>query len=193
MTKYIFIDTETTGVNPKENGIIQLAGLIAFEENGTYAEMERFNYFIRPLEQNKIESRALEVNNLTTEQLMHFPEAIDVYMDFIRTMGKYIDKYNRNDKFQFVAYNARFDFDFIREWFANLGDVYFGSWFHFPPLDVMNMAAFLLNDQRKNLANFKLETVANYLGLAPEGQLHDAYTDIILTKNIYDYFIKVIK
>jgi len=188
MNKYIFVDTETTGVNPKENGIIQLGGIIAYEENGAFAEMERFNYFIRPLEQNIIESRALEVNNLSNEQLMSFPAAIEVYKEFIGVLSKYVDKYNRNDKFQFVAYNARFDFDFIREWFTNLGDPYFGSWFYFPPLDVMNMAAFLLQKERHKMENFKLGTVAEYLGLKPEGALHDAFIDILLTKAVFDKF-----
>jgi len=188
MNKYIFVDTETTGVNPKENGIIQLGGIIAYEENGALAEMERFNYFIRPSEQNIIESRALEVNNLSNEQLMSFPAAIEVYKEFIGVLSKYVDKYNRNDKFQFVAYNARFDFDFIREWFTNLGDPYFGSWFYFPPLDVMNMAAFLLQKERHKMENFKLGTVAEYLGLKPEGALHDAFIDILLTKAVFDKF-----
>jgi DNA polymerase III epsilon subunit-like protein len=85
-----------------------------------------------------------------------------------------------------VGYNARFDADFIRSFFEKCGDQYFGSWFWFPPIDVMNLALIKLMDKRATMPNFKLATVANVLGLEPEGRLHEAHADIRLTQQIFN-------
>jgi len=73
----------------------------------------------------------------------------------------------------------------MRSWFEKCGDKYFGSFFYFPPLDIMNIAIWNLIRKRRTLPNFKLETVANHLGVTAEGDFHDAMKDILITKNIF--------
>lgn len=103
-------------------------------------------------------------------------------------LGKYIDKYDRNDKYHFIGYNARFDADFVRKLFEKNGDQYFGSWFWFPPIDVMNLAAVDLLKLRNTLPNFKLATVIEKYGIKSEEEkeLHDAYTDVRLTQKLFN-------
>lgn len=183
--KKCFIDLETTGVYAKSNAVIQIAGII--EIDGELKE--EFNFTVRPIADKIIVDQALEVNRRTREEIEKFDAPQDVKDKLMALFRKYVDKYDTTDKFFFVGYNAPFDYSFLRQWFVDLGDKYFGSWFFTPPLDVMQLAAWHLKDKRHEMENFKLVTVAKYLGITiKEEDLHDAMADIILTRNIYLHF-----
>lgn len=182
MRKLCFIDTETTGTEPKVHGLIQLAGLIVIDD----AEVASFNYHIAPFEADVIEDSALVVNKISREELATFVKPRLVYDAIQSILTRHVDKFNKQDKLFFVGYNARFDADFVRAFFEKCGDTYFGSWFWFPPIDVMNLAAVRMMEDRATMANFKLATVADALGLKSKGALHDALTDIRLTQQIFN-------
>ena len=182
MIKLCFIDIETTGTDPKKNGLVQLAGIIVIDG----VEVDTFDFRLAPFEADIIEDGALSVNGIKREDLAGFSPPREVYREFCDLLGQHVDKFNKLDKSFFVGYNARFDADFIRAWFEKCGDVYFGSWFWFPPIDVMNLALVSLMDKRATMPNFKLATVAKDLGLEPEGALHDALTDIRLTQQLFN-------
>jgi DNA polymerase-3 subunit epsilon len=103
-------------------------------------------------------------------------------------LAKYCDKFNKGDKFFLVGYNNKgFDNDFLRNFFKQNGDNYFGSWFWADSIDVMVLAANYLKDERHKLENFQLRTVAKYLDIkVDETKLHDAMYDIYLTRAIYE-------
>lgn len=198
MYKLCFIDTETTGVNAKENGIIQIAGEIVLLEglttgtNGKHnAEVvDSFNLRAKPFPRDVVDPKALEVNKVSLDEITQFQEPILAYKTLSSLFAKHCDKYDKADKFFFVGYNARFDYDFMRAWWEKNGDNYFGSFFFFPPLDVMNIAIWNLIRERKTLPNFKLETVANHLDLTVEGDFHDAMKDILITKEIFLKYLR---
>ncbi len=185
--KLLFFDLETTGVNPGKNGIHQISGEIVI--NGK--TMERFDFNVQPNPKCVIEEQALQVAGVTREQVMAYPPMDVVYRDFVSMLGKYVDKYNKTDKFFLVGYNnASFDNQFLRGFFLQNGDKYFGSWFWSNSIDVMVLASAHLAERRTEMENFKLATVANFLGVqVDENSLHDAYYDIYLTKAIYDIVI----
>lgn len=103
-------------------------------------------------------------------------------------LAKYVDKFNKKDKFFLVGYNnASFDNQFLRGFFLQNGDNYFGSWFWSNSIDVMVLASNKLVERRAEMENFKLSTVAKFLGIqVSEDNLHDAFYDIYLTKAIFD-------
>lgn len=179
--KLIYIDTETDGLAPKKNSIIQLAGIIRV--NG--AE-EEFDFKMAPWSGRESDPEALAVSGRTLEEVKGYPAPAEVFRLFLGLLSKYVDKYDKKDKFFALAYNARFDEDFIRAWFEAMGDKYYGSWFWTPALDVMQVAAFHLMKERHDMPNFKLATVAKaILGLdPPEGSYHDAMFDVRATKDI---------
>lgn len=189
--KFCFIDTETTGVDVAQHGLIQIAGILS-ERNGEgrFVELDRFNMKMQPFALDKIDGSALQVNGVTvemfapTEAYGSTPES--QHKELVALLGERISKFDKRDKAFFVGYNARFDYDFVRRWFEKCGDKYFGSWFWYPPIDVMNMAALHLLNRRLDVSNFKLATVAEVLGVKPEGELHDAWTDIQLTQEIFN-------
>ena len=61
--KILWTDTETSGLNSKENDILTLAGIIEIDnevKEEFYLEIQPFNY-------DNISKQALEVNKLTLE------------------------------------------------------------------------------------------------------------------------------
>lgn len=182
MMKCIYIDVETTGIPCPQSGIIQLAG--AIEMPGV--KPKPFQYRIQPFPSDVIEEEALKVNGVTREDMAGYAAPRVVYKEFVKLLGGYVDRYNRTDKFHFIGYNAMFDSDHLRAWFIKNGDKYFGSWFYFPPIDVMGMAAAHLMERRAGMKDFKLATVARALGLkVDDTKTHDAQYDIALTLKLF--------
>lgn len=110
-----------------------------------------------------------------------------IYRRFTSMLAKYVDKYNPKDKIYLCGFNsADFDNRFLRAWFKQNGDNYFGSLFYGEDLDVRIMAAQYLLKRRANMPNFKLMSVAGELGIdVDESRLHDALYDIELTRACY--------
>jgi len=182
MAKEIWVDTETTGTDPLKHGLIQLSGIVVIDN----IEKERFDWFIRPFEGDVIEEQALERNGIKKEDFSDFREPRGAFIDFINLLNRYVDKYDKKDKFHFIAYNARFDDDFLRAFFRKNVNLYYGAYFFFPPLDVMDKAAWEFKEIRASLPNFQLGTIAKFLKIEiDENRLHDALYDIETTMNVY--------
>lgn len=181
--KLVFFDLETTGVNPGKNGIHQISGTVEIDG----VEQEKFDFHVQPNPKAVIEEQALAVGGVTREQIMAYPPMYEVYSQFVAMLGKYVDKFNKKDKFFLVGYNnAAFDNQFLRGFFLQNGDNYFGSWFWANSIDVMVLATAFIGDRRKEMENFKLSTVAKFLGVnVDDASLHDAFYDIYLTKEVY--------
>ena len=188
--KYIYIDVETTGIPCPQSGLIQLAG--AIEIDGVVRE--EFSYRVRPFPQDRIDDEALRLNGVTRDDFVHYDEPGKVLQAFITLLSRYVDRYDREDKFQLVAYNARFDADHVRAWFEKNGDQFFGSWFWHPPLDVMSLAAVALRDRRSHMKDFKLATVAQKIGLSvDEKRTHEAGYDVGLTREVFSRLLQMQK
>lgn len=185
MSKICYIDTETTGLDPEKNGIIQISGMIEID---TKIVGDPFDFKIMPYSGDEIEDRAL-ATSYTKREHLHEPEYQNpalIKHVFLNILGKHVAKFDKTDKFTFIGYNARFDMDFLREWFLKAGDSYFGSWFWFPPIDIMGLAAQKLMAERHTMANFKQGTVAAKLGIdVDESRLHDSLYDIEIARKIY--------
>ena len=180
--KLIYLDVETTGIPCPDSGLIQLAGQIEIDDE----VVENFDFRMKPFDDDTISDEALEVNGVTRQDLADFTDAEVVFNAFIELLSRYIDRYDRKDKFHLVAYNARFDADHLRAWYEKNGDRYYGSWFWHPPIDVMSLAAAKLMNKRHELANFRLPSVAKALGIAvTEDRLHDALYDVELMRAVF--------
>lgn len=181
--KLFFFDMETTGVMHWKNGVHQISGCI--EIDGEVKEY--FDFKVQPNPACIIEDQALAVSNLTKEVVLAYPPMNEIYRQFIEMLGKYVDKFNKMDKFFLVGYNnASFDNQFLRAFFVQNNDQYFGSWFWSSSLDVMVLATQYLMDKRHTMPDFKLKTVAAFTGIQiDETKLHDATYDIDITRQLY--------
>ena len=179
----VFYDLETTGLSAIENGIHQIAGMI--EKDGVI--VETFDFKVRPNPNKKITEEALAVAGVTLEQVLAYPTMERVYKQFKLLICKYIDKFNRKDKAFLIGFNNRnFDDNFLRTFFMDNDDPYFGSLFWSASQDVMVLASHYLERRIQNMPNFKLMSVAKELGiLVDETKLHDGSYDVNLTYLIY--------
>ncbi len=183
--KLLFFDLETTGTYPGKHGIHQMSGMIVIDGE----IKEKFDFKVRPNPQAEILDEALEVAGVTREQILAYPPMGEVYHQFVDgILAKYVDRYNKTDKFFLVGYNnASFDNQFLRGFFLQNGDKYFGSWFWANCMDVMVLATPYLAAKRAEMKDFKQGTVAKALGIPVEDEkLHDALYDIEICKAIFD-------
>ena len=183
--KALFFDLETTGTYPGKHGIHQMSGMIVIDGE----IKETFDYKVRPNPKAEILDEALEVAGVTRDQILAYPPMGEVYHQFVDgILAKYVDRYNKTDKFFLAGYNnASFDNQFLRGWFLQNGDQYFGSWFWSNSIDVMVLATPYLAARRTEMKDFKQGTVAKTLGIqVDDTKLHDALYDIEICKAIYD-------
>jgi|GEM_PF-43938 len=181
--KIFAYDLETTGTSPGKHGIHQIGFFIIIDGK----EKERVDFKVRPNPLAKIEQEALDVAGVTLEEIMTYPLMEQVYKELIQVLGKYVDKFNKTDKFFLLGYNnASFDDNFFRGFFLQNGDQYFGSWFWADPMDVRVLAIRQLAPVRYQMPNFKLMTVAKQLGIeVDESKAHDAFYDISITYEVF--------
>lgn len=186
--KLFTYDLETTGINPAKNGIHQISGEIIIDGESK----EKFDFKVRPNPKAIIEQQALDVAGVTKEQILAYEPMEVVYKKIVEMLSKYVDKYDKKDKFFLMGYNnASFDNNFFRGFFLQNQDNYFGSWFWSNSIDVMVLASQYIGDKRADMDNFKLSTVAKYLGVkVTDEMLHDAYYDIYLTNEVYKIVTK---
>jgi DNA polymerase III subunit epsilon len=182
--KYCFMDIETTGTDPLRHGVFQIAGIIRY---GRVRDTFKFNCDVFK-ETEFDEKGMLESNGFTPKQIMQFPDPFEIYQKLTAKFGEHVGKFDKQDKMLFLGYGAEFDYKFMRQWFIDNGDQYFGSWFWTPWIDVMILAAEYLKNERYKLPNFKLTTIAERFGLIKKGEenFHDALYDIEITEQIYD-------
>jgi DNA polymerase-3 subunit epsilon len=184
MSKLFFYDLETTGLSSYTHAIHQISGMIVIDGE----IKERFDFKVKPHDKALIIEAALKVGNVTEQQIMSYPEMTIVYKELIDMLSGYVSKFDKKDKFHLVGYNnSTFDNPFFRQFFTLNNDKYFGSYFWSDCIDVMVLASNKLKDRRHEMEDFKLKTVAKFLGIeVDESKLHEAGYDIELTKGIYD-------
>ena len=190
MNKIIFIDTETGGVNPEKAALIQLSGIIRIDKK----DVEKFNFYIKPFENSEVTEKALEVQGRTLEELKtdKYVEEKEVYKQFINILDKYIDKYDRTDKFIVAGYNVRFDVDILKAFFQRHGNNFLFSYLDSSMLDPLYSIRLLqIAGILPVLENNKLETWCKHFGI--ELKAHDSLEDIEATKKLIGKLISLIR
>ncbi len=183
MEKLLFFDLETTGLDPVKNGIHQIAMTIFIDGKTSY----RLNLKVKPFEGAIVEDSALSVCGVTKNDLELYIPMTEAYGLIIDMLGLFVDKYDKQDKFHLAGYNnASFDNQFLRQFFIQNNDKYFGSWFWSDSIDVMVLASNKLKSLRHEMENFKESTVAKKSGIElDETKLHDALYDLDICYKIY--------
>lgn len=190
MNKIIFIDTETGGVNPEKAALIQLSGIIRIDKK----DVEKFNFYIKPFENSEVNEKALEVQGRTLDELKteKYIEEKEIYKQFINLLDKYIDKYDKTDKFVVAGYNVRFDVDILKALFQRHGNNFLFSYFDSSMLDPLYSIRLLqIAEILPVLENNKLETWCKHFGI--ELKAHDSLEDIEATKKLIGKLISLIR
>lgn len=177
-SKIFYFDVETTGLDPVQNAIIQLAGIIVIDGKA----MEEFEFKIAPFETDHVSQEALDVHGYSVEDIKGFTTPSIVYQHLLNIFSKYVNKFDKSDKMTPAGYNVRFDMDFLKNFFLKNGDVYFGSWLNWKMIDPLPLLHFIDFAGGISLPDYKLASVCAHFGI--ELQAHDALSDIRATRQL---------
>jgi DNA polymerase-3 subunit epsilon len=191
--KLLFCDTETGGLDPKTNPLLQVSLIVDI----TGKDPQEFDLRLRPHSAAVIDPKALQINNLDPERL-HDPDRLthdEAYRKLKSIFLTYIDRYDRADKFYLVGQNVHFDYGFLLELWNRNGDGYLGSFVHYHKIDLIALTAALRlvgklpTDGR--LPSMKLEALCSYFQMPK--QTHDSMSDIRQTREIFGKYLRFLE
>lgn len=182
MIKKFFCDTETTGLDPKIQHVHQIAAIVT---DNKLKYIDHCNIRFQPKSFENANPEALAKTHLTLEDLKRRQPYEAGGKAFVAFLDKHCDKFDKNDKMQFLAYNAPFDESFVTPVIDDF-DGFFGSYFYRPSLCIQRQAAWLLQDKRDQIARMKLCDMCEYAGIEfNEDEAHDALYDIKKTVELF--------
>lgn len=181
LNNILWLDTETTGVDPNKNFLFQLSYI------STLNNEIKFNndLYMRPqyIEQFQIEQSALDKNKKTVEEIQSYKlesNQLKIFLNDLTTSG---------NKFYLAGYNVKFDIEFLKATFSRHNYI-ITHYFNYLYLDVLQLVLNLKLAGKINPINCKLETILQYFDLIKDiSVLHNAKQDIICTKMLYDFLI----
>lgn len=172
LDRYIAFDTETTGLNPVSDRIVEI-GAVLFE-NGE--AVHSFHSLINA--GVPISSGAAEVNHITERMILSAPLEAEVYPGLIRFMGNAL-----HGGTIVCAHNAKFDMDFLCNTLARLG---YDSDIRY--IDTLSLSRKCI----KGLENYKQTTVAEHFGIFNRSA-HRASADAEVCGRILKELLKIEK
>lgn len=177
---YLWLDGETTGLDPLRNDIVQLACIAVL--NGV-EQANTFNQYCKPINPNEIDPEALAVNGLTVDFLMKQQDATTMVNNLVIFARSF------NVKFTIAGYNVGFDKDFLAALFKKVNrEQDFLEIFTGDIRDTMKRAKVL--KPQLPTPNIKLGTLANHFGIAINA--HDALSDISATIKVDEQLSKML-
>lgn len=190
--KVIFFDTETTGLKPEIHDIIDIGGII--EINGEI--VDEFSYKCRPHDMTTIEDSALNINNITREELVEFPDPSVIMYKLKEKLSRYINPSNWKDSFVLAGHNVHFDVDMLKQWWIKCGYTLsdYNKYFHYHTRDTLSLAcSFVDAGIISDIENLKLTTLASYFGIGFIGNAHEALPDARVSRDVYYKFVNYLE
>jgi DNA polymerase-3 subunit alpha len=168
MSNFLWIDSETTGLYPEKNDIVQLACIPVILGK----EQKAFNQFCKPVNWDKIDAIAVSVHGITVDRMHTFqePEAmLDSFIAYLRSF---------NTKFVIAGYNVNFDKRFLSSFFTRNGKASeFFELFEIQVHDTYTRAQKVRSLLKTE--NLKLATLSKHFNI--EINAHEAMSDIEAT------------
>lgn len=172
---YCVIDTETTGLDPEKHALVQVAfGLKSDLRNKHFDEVAEFKMTYG---RYYVDSRALEVNGLTIEDLDKWPDretSITAMQDWIA------DKVTMYGKLRPIGHNYKFDEGFLIQVCGVAG---YAAQFSRDFLDTKVIALFVDEAKGRTKNSYSLDSLRNYYHISRAGN-HEAMKDIRDTAEI---------
>lgn len=157
---YVVIDLETTGLDPRFDEIIEIAG-IKYSDN---QEIGRFQSLVNP--GIDIDPFITELTGISNDMLAEAPSLSSILPNFLNFVGQSI----------VIGHNINFDVNFIYDNAQCLSLSVFSNDF----VDTMRLSRRLYKD----MENHKLSTLVSYLGVV-ESVEHRALSDCIRTHQCF--------
>jgi len=165
VSKYIFVDTETTGIDRKKERLLEVACIEVVDRKVTGNQLHQY---INP--EQEVGEGAFRVHGISWEKVKHEPVFADVADKIIEMLKGRI----------FVAHNAPFDMGFLNEEFKRAGyDFQIGR--DIEVLDTLALAKKTYPGQKNSL-----DALCNRLSIDRSSRvLHGALLDTQLLIQVY--------
>ena len=183
--KLVFIDIETTGLNENENEIVEFSAIITNDDASEV--LDKINLTIKPELIDNIDPKALKVCHKSVDDLLANEYTMrEAHKIICEKLEEHVDRRDRTDKLQFIAYNSEFDEKFVRELFTKCEDKYFNALFWNPSICMMKEIAFMLRNDRNKIDSFKLESICYLLDIEfNKDKAHNSLYDIERTLEVF--------
>lgn len=184
--KLLYLDTETTGLDHRIHGIIQIAAIM--EIDGEVVDSIDIKCNIHP--DFLIDPESMNIHGITNEEIESRIDSQTAYTMFVSWLDRHISPYDKTDKAYPVGFNINFDLNFLVEWFKVHGSKYglgtYINWKRIDPLEIL-----YIMDMRGKIAlpNYKLKTVADHFAIDLTEE-HDALADVLATRDILKKLLK---
>lgn len=174
-----WVDTETTGLDPLKNSIVEMA--CAIETDGVTSSY--LHFYAKPDESiEEIQEEALRINGFIKNDIMTFPRSYVVVSDIIRILDPMVK--DKDSKFVIAGQNADFDRQFIRSMFGrNCRLNEFERLFSYRVLDTSSVFTMLRHNNIIDVTNSSLESICSYLGITYKA--HSALHDLSAAMKAY--------
>lgn len=190
---FIVFDIETSGLNPNNAEIVQIAATALKYSDYSEIENGKFSMLIKPQKPNEASKEAIAVIgdhlwNSANNEGLHPKVAL-------RKFKEYIDSMNPTKKFWtapiLVGFNiVNFDIPFIKHHMAeqkilSLDDD--APWSNIQ-IDMLPLMFSIFG--RDGLKNNKMDTYAELMGMSRATGTHDASEDVDITKKMFQRYMK---
>lgn len=164
---YIVFDTETTGVNPDIDRIVQLSALKLEINDKVPKEIDRLDIYLNP-EMDMCE-KVIKIHGITNE--------------FARKQKTEAEEFDRIRTFFgtnpiIVGQNVGFDVSFFKSMYQRMGETFNQRVI----IDTLESARDLISF--KDVKNYSLETLLEYLGISGDLSFHNSMDDVIGTQRL---------
>lgn len=166
---YIVFDTETTGLDPRTNRVIELSAI----KYVNHQKVAQFSQLINPL--RDIDPFITNLTGISNKDLKNQPLVKDVLNDF----------YLFIEDFTLVAHNAEFDLKMLAAE-AYRSEI---ALFENKLIDTVPLSRTVI--PKEKVGNYKLPTLKEYFGLSNNS--HRALDDCESCATIYQYYCKITK
>jgi len=198
MIRYCAIDTETTGLQPRHNDVIEVAVVVLDHHFNVDNNFTPFHTYMLPSRPDNIDINALKIQNMTEHGVdkpvtaKKFDQAMLYGLEPWRCADLFIEWFEKlrlpsKDRLTPVGYNYGFDIEFIKDW---LGPLSYDYVFHYSYRDALRVVNYI-NDAYvyKGKAppfhpSTRLTDVCLKLDLRLENA-HSALDDAIATAQVY--------
>lgn len=191
----IIADLETSGFNPKQNAVTQIAFVVVDSFN--FEEKCKFNTYVKPYDNKHIYvKQAADLTGITQEKCIEEGRPLN---QVVEEMSEIFKKFKVSYYLPyFVGHNFNaFDIRFLEDIYdriygPNSGKNGTNKLYDFATLGYDTMFLARQKFTNNEVPNFKLNTVGEYLGLYNKGA-HLADNDVDLTLEVFKYFIQSLR
>lgn len=179
MTKLLFIDTETGGLDPSKHSLLSIA-LGVWEAGEITASLEL--QLVHP--EYNVTNKAMEINNIDLRQPREGHNKGEAYFAIESFLMAHMDT---DEKPTLVGQNVGFDIGFLKEAF---GPRAYGKLFSHRAIDTASIIRFLQTSGQLDMVGASLEAAIHYYELPVQKKdRHTALGDVYATALLYNQLL----